>query len=87
MQRPSLASPRAGADSNLGHQWLLKDGFALELRLPDRARATKDVDLDWRLTEDAATSALIDGARLDLGGLHNEAHEPTISQDLAWIHA
>jgi predicted nucleotidyltransferase component of viral defense system len=48
-------------------QWLLKGGFALELRLPDRARATKDVDLDWRLAEEAATSALIDGARLDLG--------------------
>jgi predicted nucleotidyltransferase component of viral defense system len=48
-------------------QWLLKGGFALELRLHERARATKDVDLDWRLTEEAATSALIDAARLDLG--------------------
>lgn len=47
-------------------QWLLKGGFALELRLPERARATKDIDLDWCLTEEAATSALIDAARLDL---------------------
>ncbi len=48
-------------------QWMLKGGFALELRLAERARATKDVDLDWRLPKEAATSALIDGARLDLG--------------------
>jgi predicted nucleotidyltransferase component of viral defense system len=47
--------------------WLLKGGFALELRLADRARATKDIDLDWKLGEEAATGALIDAARLDLG--------------------
>ena len=28
-------------------QWLLKGGFALDLRLAERARATKDIDLDW----------------------------------------
>jgi predicted nucleotidyltransferase component of viral defense system len=48
-------------------QWLLKGGFALELRLPGRARATKDIDLDWRLADEAITGALIDAARLDLG--------------------
>jgi predicted nucleotidyltransferase component of viral defense system len=48
-------------------QWLLKGGFALELRLPGRARATKDIDLDWRLADEATTGALIDAARLDLG--------------------
>jgi predicted nucleotidyltransferase component of viral defense system len=47
--------------------WLLKGGFALELRLADRARATRDIDLDWRLSEEAATGALIDAARVDLG--------------------
>jgi predicted nucleotidyltransferase component of viral defense system len=48
-------------------EWLLKGGFALELRLPERARATKDIDLDWRLEDEVATRALIDAARLDLG--------------------
>jgi len=45
----------------------LKGGFALELRIADRARFTKDIDIDWTLGEAAATSALIDAARLDLG--------------------
>lgn len=48
-------------------RWLLKGGFALELRLADRARATKDIDLDWSIDDEAATEALIDAARLDLG--------------------
>ncbi len=46
--------------------WLLKGGFALELRLADRARATRDIDLDWQVGEEIATVALIDAARLDL---------------------
>lgn len=29
-------------------QWLLKGGFALDLRLATRARSTKDVDIEWR---------------------------------------
>jgi len=47
--------------------WLLKSGFALELRIADRARFTKDIDIDWTLGEAAATTALIDAARLDPG--------------------
>lgn len=27
--------------------WILKGGFALEMRLGGRARSTRDVDLDW----------------------------------------
>lgn len=48
-------------------RWLLKGGFALQLRMAERARATKDIDLDWSLAEEAAMSALIDAARLELG--------------------
>jgi hypothetical protein len=46
--------------------WALKGGFALELRLPGRARATRDVDLDWRTGVDDATEALIAASRIDL---------------------
>ncbi|MGH2903492.1 MAG: nucleotidyl transferase AbiEii/AbiGii toxin family protein [Solirubrobacteraceae bacterium] len=47
-------------------RWLLKGGFALQLRIAERARTTKDIDLDWSIAEEAATSALIDAAQLDL---------------------
>lgn len=46
--------------------WVLKGGFALELRLPGRARATRDVDVDWRTGISEATEALIAAARIDL---------------------
>ena len=45
-----------------GH-WVLKGGAALEFRLPDRARATKDLDLATRADEDdgeAVREALIE---------------------------
>lgn len=32
--------------------WALKGGFALDLRLSDRARSTKDVDLAWASDDD-----------------------------------
>ena len=41
-------------------QWLLKGGFALDLRLVDRARATKDIDIDWQADGDTLVEALID---------------------------
>lgn len=47
--------------------WLLKGGFALDLRLADRARTTKDVDLDWRAGEDELSEALIDATAHDCG--------------------
>lgn len=48
-------------------RWLLKGGFALELRLRDRARATKDVDLEWQANGDELLDALIDAAEHDAG--------------------
>lgn len=48
-------------------QWLLKGGFALELRLAERARATKDVDIDWQADEEQLLDTLIDAASHDAG--------------------
>jgi hypothetical protein len=47
--------------------WLLKGGFALELRLAGRARATKDVDIDWQADEELLLETLIDAAAQDTG--------------------
>lgn len=47
--------------------WQLKGGFALDLRLADRARTTRDIDLDWQATEDELLETLIDVAALDQG--------------------
>jgi Nucleotidyl transferase AbiEii toxin, Type IV TA system len=46
-------------------RWLLKGGFALELRLAERARATKDIDLDWQAAEEELLDALLDAAAHD----------------------
>ncbi|MGQ0717919.1 MAG: nucleotidyl transferase AbiEii/AbiGii toxin family protein [Pseudonocardiales bacterium] len=49
-------------------RWLLKGGFALDLRLTERARATKDIDLDWgRDREDELLDTLLDAADHDAG--------------------
>lgn len=48
-------------------RWLLKGGFALELRLEARARATKDVDLEWHADAAALLDELIDAAEHDAG--------------------
>lgn len=45
-------------------EWVLKGGFALELRLDELSRSTKDIDVDWRLGEEDATEILLD-ARVD----------------------
>lgn len=45
-------------------RWLLKGGFALDLRLSDRARATRDVDIEWQATEDELYETLIEAAAL-----------------------
>jgi predicted nucleotidyltransferase component of viral defense system len=47
-------------------RWVLKGGFALELRLPGQARATRDVDIDWAASLDEATNALAEAAALAL---------------------
>lgn len=48
-------------------RWILKGGFALELRLPGQARTTRDVDIDWDTSLDDAATALVEAAALDLG--------------------
>jgi predicted nucleotidyltransferase component of viral defense system len=47
-------------------RWVLKGGFALELRLAGHARTTRDIDLDWKTSLEDATEVLIEAARLDL---------------------
>ena len=46
--------------------WVLKGGFALELRLGAGARTTKDIDVDWKLNKEDAVELLIDAAALEL---------------------
>ena len=48
-------------------RWLLKGGFALDLRLAARARATKDVDIEWRAEEGELLDTLLDAADHDAG--------------------
>lgn len=43
-------------------RWLLKGGFALDLRLSDRARATRDIDIDWQAAEEELFDTLIEAA-------------------------
>lgn len=63
--------------------WVLKGGFALDLRLADRARTTKDVDLAWFAEEDELLDTLIDATELDLGDYFTFSLERTdISPDL-----
>lgn len=46
--------------------WVLKGGFALELRLGDHARTTKDIDIDWQVDESEGVELLLDVTALDL---------------------
>lgn len=48
-------------------QWLLKGGFALDLRLTARARSTKDIDIEWRAGEEELLDALLDATSHDAG--------------------
>lgn len=48
-------------------EWVLKGGFALELRLGNVARSTKDADVEWRLAEEDAIELLLDAGALGLG--------------------
>ncbi|HZJ08614.1 MAG TPA: nucleotidyl transferase AbiEii/AbiGii toxin family protein [Trueperaceae bacterium] len=51
--------------------WLLKGGFALELRLNDRARSTKDIDIAWLAEKEELLDALLDAAQFDAGDHFN----------------
>jgi predicted nucleotidyltransferase component of viral defense system len=46
--------------------WVLKGGFALELRLGARARTTKDIDVDWATGEDESVELLLEAATVTL---------------------
>ncbi len=48
-------------------RWVLKGGFALDLRLAARARSTKDVDIEWRAEEGELADTLLDAAEHDAG--------------------
>jgi hypothetical protein len=48
-------------------RWVLKGGFALDLRLDARARSTKDVDIEWRAPEGELMDALLDAAAEETG--------------------
>lgn len=50
-----------------GRRWLLKGGFALDLRLTARARSTKDIDIEWLASEEELLDALLDAASHDVG--------------------
>lgn len=56
-------------------QWLLKGGFALDLRLTTRARSTKDIDIEWRAGEEELLNALLDAASHDAGDFFTFAIE------------
>lgn len=56
-------------------RWLLKGGFALDLRLAERARSTKDVDIEWRAGEEELLDALLDAASHDAGDFFEFAIE------------
>lgn len=48
-------------------QWLLKGGFALDVRLADRARSTKDIDLDWPAADEEVVDLLLEAATHQVG--------------------
>ncbi|MBS1886477.1 MAG: nucleotidyl transferase AbiEii/AbiGii toxin family protein [Actinobacteria bacterium] len=59
------------------NRWVLKGGFALDLRLAARARSTKDVDIEWRGPEDELADALLDATDHDAGDFFVLAIERT----------
>lgn len=48
-------------------QWVLKGGFAMDLRLAARARTTKDIDIEWRAEPGELVDTLLDAASHDAG--------------------
>jgi predicted nucleotidyltransferase component of viral defense system len=64
--------------------WLLKGGFALELRLGGRARTTKDIDIDWIVGEGEATELLLDAAALELDDMFSfDVQRAAVDHELA----
>jgi predicted nucleotidyltransferase component of viral defense system len=61
--------------------WVLKGGFALELRLGAQARTTKDIDVDWAVSEDEAVGLLLDAAAVVLDDRFEFALERSQADD------
>ena len=53
--------------------WVLKGQFALDLRLADRARTTRDIDPDWLAAEDELLETLLDTAAADTGASRSKS--------------
>lgn len=51
--------------------WVLKGGVALDFRLRERARTTKDLDLATALTEAEITAAFVSAQEVDFGDYFN----------------
>ena len=63
-------------------QWVLKGGLALQLRLGDRARTTKDIDLFSLIETNQVFDSLREAVSLDLGDWFNfEVGRPLDDQD------
>jgi hypothetical protein len=56
-------------------RWLLKGGFALDMRLPDRARSTKDVDIQWHAAANDLPDLLLDATSIHAGDFFTFAIE------------
>ncbi|MGH2533367.1 MAG: nucleotidyl transferase AbiEii/AbiGii toxin family protein [Thermomicrobiales bacterium] len=64
-------------------RWVVKGGLALDLRLGDRARTTRDLDLARRDTEEATMADLIAAQAVDLGDFFTFAIRRTGALDVA----
>ena len=64
-------------------RWVVKGGFALDLRLGDRARMTKDLDLSRGDNAAAAAADLLAAQSLDLGDFFSFTIERTGGLDAA----
>jgi predicted nucleotidyltransferase component of viral defense system len=60
-------------------RWVLKGGLALDFRLKDRSRTTKDMDLVRHDGEEAAVADLIEAASCDLGDFFTFSVEGRVS--------
>lgn len=61
--------------------WVLKGGLALQLRLGQRARTTKDMDVMWRQSTSDLHQLLVNAAALDLNDwFHFIVERPSTGQ-------
>jgi len=62
-------------------RWILKGALALDYRLADRARTSKDMDLAYRGLENDATEQVLAASALDLGDFFSFQVERTAKLD------